>query len=120
MSFTQKVSSGVKKHLSNLKNAYDGQVKAAEVRAQAKIALAKTKLERELAKLQLQRDKVALKKELYEAQIATRKAEVALKAARLEAGDLTIPERIEATYRAFMKPKRQPTVRRKTPTRKRK
>ncbi len=122
MSFTQKVSAGVRKHLSNLKSAYDQQVKNAEARAQAKIALARTKQERELAKLQLQRDKIALKKELYEAWIATRNAAVALKKARLEAGDLTISEKLAATYKAFMKSQKQPrrsTARRKTGTKKR-
>ncbi|KKN59665.1 hypothetical protein LCGC14_0539920 [marine sediment metagenome] len=108
MNFTQKISAGVKKQLSNLKSAYDQRVKNAEVRAQAKIALARTKQERELALLQLQRDKIALKKELYEARIATKNAAVALKKARLEAGDLTISERLAATYKAFMKSQKQP------------
>jgi len=111
MSFLQRVAT-VK---ANLQEAHDRRVKEAEERAEAKMAKAQTEANREKAKLQLQRDKINLKRELYEARIATQKANLALKKARVEAGDLTITERAQAVVRYF----RQPPPKRKTTATKR-
>jgi len=94
MSFAQKLSSGVQKHMAHLKAMYANRVAAAEARAQQRLANARTKTEKELVKLQLVRDKMSAKKELYEAQVATRRAREALEKARKEAGDLTLGERL--------------------------
>ncbi len=119
MNFAQKLSSTVKGQLSYLKSAHDRRVAEAEARAQLKLAKARTETERARAKLVLEREKLVLKRELYEAKTATLKAKAAVKKARLEAGDLTIGERLGATYRAFVKPKRRVAKRRKTVTKKR-
>lgn len=96
MGFTQKLTDTVKRHMVNLKAAHDKRVIEAEARARVRLATARTSTEREKAKLILEREKLALKMDLYEAQIATRKAKAAVNKARLEAGDLTIGERIGA------------------------
>ena len=120
MEFAQKLKAGVKKHMANLRSAYDRQVKAAEVRAEAKMARARTKLERQKVKMQLVREKLALKQELYEAQAATKKAKEAVEKARKEAGDLTLSERAEAVYRGLTKQKRRQVVKTKTRPKRRK
>ena len=94
MRFTQRLSAGVKRHLSTLKRMYDYQVEAAEKRAQASLERARTKTEREKAKQKLAREKLALKREYYEAKVATSRAKVAMQKARKEAGDLTVGERL--------------------------
>ena len=96
MSFAQKLSAGVRKHLSNLQDMHDKQVKAAEERAKASVERARTKTEREQAKQKLAREKLALKREYYEAKTATHKAKTAMQKARKEAGDLTVGERVYA------------------------
>jgi len=116
--FTLMVTAATKRHLANLRGMHDRRVKEAEARAKAKMAIAQTKAEREKAKMALEREKLNLKRELYEARIATQKAKTAVKKARLEAGDLTIGERLEATYRAFTKPKRRAVRRPATKKRK--
>ena len=120
MNFAQKLSGGVRKHLSNLNDMYDRRVKAAEDKARVRMEQAKTKTEREKAKLKLAREKIALKRELYEARIATNKAKSAMEKARKEAGDLTVGERIGGGLRAFgrgfyqgPKKRRKKVVRRK-------
>ena len=121
MGFIKRVSAVTKRQMANLQAAHDRRVKEAEVRTRAKLEVARTKGEREKAKLALEREKLNLKRELYEAKIATQKASAAVKKARLEAGDLTIGERAEATWRALSKPKkaRRTTAKKKTVTRKR-
>ena len=90
----QKLSATVKKQMDSIKAARDRRVAEAEARARRRMANAKTKGERERAKLTLENEKLALQLELYEAQIATGKAKAAVKRARLEAGDLTVRERL--------------------------
>ncbi len=127
MSFTQKLSAGVKKHMANLKEMHDQRVQAAEDRARRQLAAAQTKTEREKVKLQLRRDLMAAKKELYEAQTAARQAKTALEKARKEAGDLTMGERLGQVgrgvgkssmlaYKALVSkpPRRKRVVRKKT------
>jgi len=94
MSFIQQLDAGVRKHMANLKAMHDRRVQEAETRARADIAHATTKLEQERAKLKLVREKLALKRELYEARLATRQAKAAMNKARIEAGDLSIGERL--------------------------
>lgn len=113
MSFARRLSAGVKRHLSNINEMRDRQVVAAEQRARVRMARAKTRADKEKAKLQLEREKLKIQKEVYEAKIATQKAKIALKKARKEAGDLTIGERLGQTYRAFAKPKRRTSTRKK-------
>jgi len=100
MSFAQKLATGVKKHMVNLQKAYENQIAAADARARASMAKTKTKAEREKVKTKLAQEKLAIRRELYEAQAATKKAKVALEKARKEAGDLTMGERLEQTLRA--------------------
>ena len=115
MSFAQRLSGGVRKHLSNLTGLYDRQVKAAEERAKASLERAKTKTEREQAKQKLAREKLALKREYYEAKTATQRAKVAMQKARKEAGDLTMGERLSTFGRAFYygSKKKRRTIKRK-------
>lgn len=103
MNFTQKLQTMVKKHMTNLQEAHDRRVKEAEVRAKIRMARARTDTERKLAKLQLEREKLKLKKDLYEARTATQKARDTVKKARLEAGDLTVGERLTKFGRMSMK-----------------
>ena len=119
MRFTQRLSSGVRGHLSNLKNMYNKRIEMAEARARRQLDEARTKTDREKVLLKLKREKLSAKKELYEAQIATQKAKVAVEKARKEAGDLTVGERLGAFGKALYygkktrrKPRRK-TVRRK-------
>ena len=117
MSFTQKLAAGVKKHMSNLRKAYNNQMAAADARARADMAKTTTKLEREKVKTKLAREKLAIKKELYEAEAATRKAKTALEKARKEAGDLTTGEKLEQSFRAVyrgIKGKKKRTTKRTT------
>ena len=108
MKFAKKLSAGVKKHLSYLKGLYDKRIELAESRARQQLGKAQTKVAREKVMLQLKRDKMTAKKELYEAQIATKRAKTALEKARKEAGDLTISERAMGIYQLFAgKPKRR-------------
>ena len=101
MKFAQKLATGVRKHLSNLKRLYDRRIQLAEARAQRQLADAKTKTAREKVRLQLSREKMLARKELYEAQIATQNAKKALEKARKEAGDLTVGERMITIYRSL-------------------
>ncbi len=116
MSFKQKLTSGVKRHLGNLKKAYDNRVAIAEAKARRDLAKAQTKSQREQAMLKLKREKMRAKQDLYEARIATQKAKRSLEKARKEAGDLSIGERLFNTYKAFTKTKKRVTrhTRRKT------
>ena len=103
MDFKQKVSVATRRHMANLQKMYNERVRTAEVRAKYRLASAKTKTEKGKIKLQLERERLDAKRELYEAQIATKKAKVAVEKARKEAGDLTLTERVEKTYKYFMK-----------------
>lgn len=124
MSFAQKLSSTVKRHLANLQKAHDARLREAEKKARVKLAKAKTKAGRERAMLQLRTDRANLRRELSEAQIATQKAERAAKVARLEAGDLTFGERLaksgrelgrsaRTTYRSLQSLQGRPTRKRR-------
>lgn len=103
MDFKQKVSVAVRRHMANLQKMYNERLRTAEARARTRLAFAKTKTERKKIQLQLERERLDAKKELYEAQIATRNARAAVEKARKEAGDLTLSERVEKAYRYFMK-----------------
>lgn len=103
MDFKQKVSVAVRRHMANLQTMYNERVRTAEARARFRLSNAKTKTEKGKIKLQLERERLDAKKELYEAQIATRTARAAVEKARKEAGDLTLSERVEKTYWYFMK-----------------
>ena len=112
MRFTQRLSAGVKGHLSNLKDMHERRVEAAEAKAKRELAEARTKTDRQKVLLKLKREKLSAKKELYEAQLATKKAKKAVEKARKEAGDLTVGERIGAFGKAlYGKPKRRATRR---------
>ena len=125
MNFAQKLSATVKTQLAGIQSAHDKRVVEAEARARRNLAKARTKQERDLTMLQLQREKLALRRELSEAKVATQKAKFATEKARKEAGDLTVGERLgvfgarlgkQATgaYRALEKsqrPKRKRAVR---------
>ena len=122
MSFAQKLSSEVRKHMSNLNRMHDERVARAEARAREQLAKAKTNTDREKVKLQLQREKMQAKQELYEAQTATKKAKTAMEKARKEAGDFTIGERVGQAgqsigrgsvkaYQELTKTKRRPVKR---------
>jgi len=106
MGFSQKLAAGVKKHMGNLRKAYDNQMAVADARARADMAKTKTKADREKVKAKLAQEKLAIQRELYEAQAATKKAKVALEKAKREAGDLSMGERFEqslrSTYRGVM------------------
>ncbi len=117
MNFAQRLQVMVKKHMANLQEAHDRRVKEAEARAKAKMARARTDNERKLAKLQLEREKLKLRKDLYEAKIATQRARDAVKKARLEAGDLTVGERLTEFGRISMKTYRTLAKGRRTGTR---
>ena len=103
MSFMQRLSATTTRHMDSLKALHARRVAEAEARARRKIAEARTKTEKERAKLVLEREKLALRQELYEAQTATRKAKDAVKKARLEAGDLTVGERLGIVGRQVSK-----------------
>ncbi len=94
MNFAQRLSQGVRRHLNKLDELHEKQVKVIEDKARRQLAQAQTKTEREKVLLQLQREKMKSKQELYESQVATRKAKEALEKARKEAGYLTVGERL--------------------------
>jgi len=100
MSLTQRLATKVKAHMVNLQKAYNNQMAAADARARASMAKTKTKADREKVKAKLAQEQLAIKRELYEAQAATKKAKVSLEKARKEAGDLTMGERLEQTLKA--------------------
>ncbi len=127
MGFTQLLATKVKKHLANIKAAHDRRLGEAIIRARRDLAKATTRAQREKVLLHLKQDKANLKRELYEARLATQKAETAVKKARREAGDLTFGERLGvagrrlgrdtlSTYRALTTPDkpRRKTQRRAT------
>ena len=103
MDFKQKVSVAVRRHMANLQKMYNERVRTAEARARFRLSNAKSKTAKGKIKLQLERERLQAKQELYEAQIATRNARAAVEKARKEAGDLTLSEKMEKTYKYFMK-----------------
>ena len=103
MSFKQLVSVATRRHMDNLRAMYNARIRTVEARAQFRLENAKTKTAKGKIKLQLERDRLDAKRELYEAQIATKKAKVAVEKARKEAGDLTLTEMVGKTYKYFMK-----------------
>ena len=98
------ISTVVKRHLTNLRKTYDMRLAEAEVRARRRLELAKSRTEREKVILQLQRERAKLRKEMYEARIATQKARTAAEKARKEAGDLTLGERVRSYFAESNKP----------------
>lgn len=97
MSFTKKLQTGFQRHVSNLKSAHDKYIREAESRADAKLARAKSQIEREKIRAQLAREKLNAQRELYEAKTAAAKAKSALQKAKREAGDVGMVERFTAS-----------------------
>lgn len=116
------IASVFKKHIKNLKNAYDKREEIAEQRAKEEIAQARTKTQRQKAIFGLKKEKQELRKELYEAKIAANKAKDAAEKARKEAGDLTITEQLwesgERFWKGLQKPRKRVVHKRKTVKRK--
>ena len=88
------IASMTKAHLANLKRAYNEYVALAEARAKLDLAQVRSKAEKEKVLLHLEREKMAAKRELYAARLATQKDRKATEKIRLEAGDLTVAERL--------------------------
>jgi len=84
----------IQKQMSKVREMHAKRVREAEARASAKLAKARGDLERQRVKLQLMQEKANLSKELYEAQAALRNTRIAVNKARIEAGDLTVGERL--------------------------
>ncbi len=108
MSILTRINSIATQQVDRIKKAYKQHDKMLLAQARRQVALAKTKTAKEKVRLQLESDRVRLKTELAEAREATYKAKVraqqAVKAAnkaRIEAGDLTIGERLSSQISAF-------------------
>jgi len=95
MSFVTKVNLVLNRTLAALRKTAEQQIKLANQRAARKIVMARTRTERLRARAQADREKARIYRELKEAQDAARDAAVAVKKARMEAGDLTTSEQME-------------------------
>lgn len=102
--FGRSVKNIVNRHLLTLKVNYHKGVADAETRARQRLEEAQTRAEKQRIVQQLNLERHRLNKEMYEAKVATQRAAEAARRARIEAGDLTLAERVQATYKAFTKP----------------
>ena len=83
----------IKKGAGAVQSAYNQQKVAAEERAKRKMAVARTRLEKERAKLELEREKIALQRELFEAKAALQREKVAIAAEKRATGQIPFTER---------------------------
>lgn len=92
MSFTTKVNEVLNKHLDWLDRLEQKHKENIEKKRLAKIAKAKSLTEKLRAETAARKEQAKAYQELLEAKAAAKKAADALKAARVEAGDLSAPE----------------------------
>ncbi len=102
--------------LANIRRSYNSAKGAIDQKAERDLARARTRNEKELVKLRQRREHATLDKQLAEAKTATRKAELAARKAKTEAGDISVIERLAQFSKGLSA---KPTRRRKKSTAKR-
>lgn len=103
MSFISKVKEYAGKYSKALKDIADKQAAEANERAEAKLEKAKSEKEKLEIKAARDIEKARIYNELAEAQEAGKKAAIALKKAKREAGDLTAEEKVRKAVKSGAK-----------------
>jgi hypothetical protein len=98
---SKKISLLTQRCLRHIQEVHDRRLAAAEHRAAAALARTQSRAAKEIIELRLRQERAKLSRGLYEARIATKRAEAAAENARREAGDLTLREQTTKFIRDF-------------------
>ncbi len=109
----------VRKGVGAIRDSYNQQKKAAEGRAEQRIASAKTKAERDRIKADLEVEKLRLQQEAFEARARVVKARADVEAAKRKAGVVPLSERAAGFFKTVKKgiqgsPRKKPKKRKST------